>query len=72
MKGRADLQKVHGRTFMYRVLMLSAVVLFALAAFKVHRAYAAELRDLHDLDQLRAAVNRDPGAPRIVLLLSPT
>ncbi len=57
---------------MYRVLMLSAVALFALAAPKVRRAYAAELRDLHDLDQLRAAVNRDPSAPRIVLLLSPT
>ncbi len=57
---------------MYRVLMLSAVALFALAAFKAHGAFAAELRDLHDLDQLRAAVNRDPGAPRIVLLLSPT
>ena len=57
---------------MYRVLILLAVALLGLAAFKVHRAYAAELRDLHDLDQLRAAVNRDPSTPRIVLLLSPT
>jgi hypothetical protein len=57
---------------MYRVLMLSAAALFALATSKVHRAYAAELRDLHDLDELRAAVNRDPSVPRIVLLLSPT
>ena len=57
---------------MYRVLIFLAVALLGLAAFKVHRAYAAELRDLHDLDELRAAVNRDPSAPRIVLLLSPT
>jgi hypothetical protein len=57
---------------MCRVLILSAAALFALAASKVHRAYAAELRDLRDLDQLKAAVNRDPSAPRVVLLLSPT
>jgi hypothetical protein len=33
---------------------------------------AAELRDLQDLHELRAAVDHDKDVPRLVLLLSPT
>jgi hypothetical protein len=57
---------------MYRLSALLAVAMLTLAAYKVHPAYAAELRDLHDLDELRTAVNRDTSTPRLVLLLSPT
>lgn len=35
-------------------------------------APAAAVRQLSDVDQLRAAFNADAGHPRLVLLLSPT
>ncbi len=60
------------KTFVYRVSALMAVAVLTLAAYKVRPAYAAGLRDLHDLNQLRTAVNRDTSTPRIVLLLFPT
>ena len=51
---------------------IAALAFCALLAAVVHRARAAELRDLADLDQLRALVDHDKSVPRLVLLLSPT
>ena len=33
---------------------------------------AAMLKDLTDIDELKAAFNADKGSPRLLLLLSPT
>jgi DNA-binding transcriptional MerR regulator len=68
--------------------LLEAAVLAALllvVALIVARGYGGELQgrlgergaaapvvDLHDIDQLQTAFNRDAGAPRLVLLFSPT
>ena len=35
-------------------------------------AAAAVVADLHNIDNLRARFNADAGAPRLILLLSPT
>ncbi|MGH7923172.1 MAG: hypothetical protein ACREQH_01110 [Candidatus Binatus sp.] len=58
-------------TLMCCVSALLAAAL-SLAACKAPRAHSAELRDLRDLDELKALVNRDTSIPRIVLLVSPT
>lgn len=57
---------------MYGASALLAVAMLTLAACKAPSAHPVQLHDLHDLGDLRAAVNRDTSTPRIVLLLSPT
>ncbi len=69
MKGLRTPRK---KTSMYQMSALLAVAVLTLAACRVRSAHRAELHDLHDLDELKAAVNRDTSSPRIVLLLSPT
>ena len=54
------------------LLLLAATAVLLLAAYKISPASGAELYDLHGLDDVKAAVNHDTSAPRIVLLLSPT
>lgn len=36
------------------------------------RASAAQVVDLHDIDQLKTAFNQDVGTPRLLVLFSPT
>lgn len=55
----------------YAMLLLATAVLMMSACRQITPP-AAELHDLHSLDAVKAAVNRDTGVPRIVLLLSPT
>ncbi|HZT78029.1 MAG TPA: hypothetical protein VFA27_15350 [Vicinamibacterales bacterium] len=49
---------------------LAAVV--ALFALTIVPLGAARLHDLHGLDDLKAAFNRDAGKVRLILLVSPT
>jgi len=49
--------------------LLAVAALFALTASP--RA-AARLHDLHGLDDLKSAFNRDAGKIRLILLVSPT
>ena len=67
-----DLRTLRKKTLMYQISALLAVAVLTLAACRVRSAHTAALHDLHDLDELKAAVNRDTTSPRIVLLLSPT
>ena len=61
------------------------LVLVLVVAFVVRRGYPSEIRDrlgergtsarvvdLRDIGQLQAAFNQDAGAPRLVVLFSPT
>jgi hypothetical protein len=57
---------------MRRILVLAVVILFSVFVLAARHAHAAELRDLHDLNELRAMVDHDKTVPRLVLLLSPT
>ena len=55
----------------YAMLILATAVLM-LVACRESSPSVDELHDLHSLDAVKAAVNRDTSVPRIVLLLSPT
>jgi hypothetical protein len=57
---------------MRRILFLAGVILLGVSMVAARHANAAELRDLHDLNELRAMVDHDKTVPRLVLLLSPT
>lgn len=57
---------------MRRAGAVVALGLAVLLAPTAHPAWAAELRDLADLDELRTLVDRHKTIPRVVLLLSPT
>ena len=48
------------------------VVAVALGVLGSYPGPKATLRDLKDVEELRAQFNRDKGMPRIILLLSPT
>lgn len=52
------------------VLVLALATIAAVLSF--YPAPAAPLNDLRSIEDLRAQFNRDKGAPRLVLLLSPT
>ena len=56
---------------MRRILVLAGVILLSVFVLACH-SHAVELRDLHDLNELRAMVDHDKTVPRLVLLLSPT
>jgi hypothetical protein len=55
-----------------RILVLMILSVLGLFVSATRHASAAELRDLHDLNQLRAMVDHDKTVTRVVLLLSPT
>lgn len=57
---------------MRRILVLMILSVLGLFVSATRHASAAELRDLHDLNQLRAMVDHDKTVTRVVLLLSPT
>ena len=57
---------------MRRKLGLLVLGILGLIVAPTRHVKAAELRDLHSLDELRTLVNRDKTTPRVVLLLSPT
>ena len=53
--------------------MLWASLAIAIATFSATSALSEmKIRDLNEVDELRADFNRDRGVPRIILLLSPT
>ena len=60
------------RVEMRRILVLAGVILLSVSALAASHAHAAELGELHDLNQLRAMVDHDKTVTRVVLLLSPT
>jgi hypothetical protein len=51
------------------LILTIAVILGVLSAYP---GPTAPLTDLKDIEDLRAQFNQDKGAPRLVLLLSPT
>ena len=57
---------------MRRILLVTALTLLWASVSTTRLVQAAELRDLQDLDELRALVDHDKDVPRLVLLLSPT
>ena len=57
---------------MQRIRFLAGVILLSVSVLAAGHAQAAELRDLRNLDELRALVDHDKTVPRVVLLLSPT
>ena len=60
------------RVEMRRILVLAGVILLSISVLAARHAHAAELRDLRDLNELRAMVDHDKTVTRVVLLLSPT
>ncbi len=60
------------RVEMRRILVLAGVILLSISVLAACHAHAAELRDLRDLNELRAMVDHDKTVTRVVLLLSPT
>ena len=57
---------------MRRILVFAGVILLSVFVLAARHAHAAELRDLHDLNELQAMVDHDKAVTRVVLLLSPT
>ena len=57
---------------MRRILLVTTLTLLWAFSSTTRLVQAAELRDLQDLDELRALVDHDKDVPRLVLLLSPT
>jgi hypothetical protein len=55
-----------------RILLLMISIVLSLILPATRHASAAELRDLQDLNELRAMVDHDKSITRVVLLLSPT
>jgi hypothetical protein len=55
-----------------RILVLMIWIVLSLILPATRYGSAAELRDLHDLNELRAMVDHDKSVTRVVLLLSPT
>jgi hypothetical protein len=56
---------------MRRILLL-VILSLSFSVSATRHAHAAELRDLRNLNELRALVEHDKTVPRVVLLLSPT
>jgi hypothetical protein len=59
----------------WRWLVLAAVVVLAIIAGVIGAlkpSSSVTLTDLNSIDELQARFNQDKGAPRLVLLLSPT
>ena len=57
---------------MRRMLVFVILSLLGFSVLHSRSAHAAELRDLRDLNELRAMVDQDKTVTRVVLLLSPT
>ncbi len=54
------------------VVFLTAALLFACGNDSVSDEPGSDLRDIDRIEDLKAIFNRDAGAPRLILLLSPT
>lgn len=58
----------------WMIVAAVGIVLALLAAWQVNQRAAGleHVTDISSVDQLQEAFNRDVGAPRLILLLSPT
>jgi hypothetical protein len=84
MKSRAELESeclvftskhMDVKNSRWRWLLLAAVAVLAIIAGVIGTlspSSSVTLTDLNRTDELRARFNQDKGAPRLVLLLSPT
>lgn len=56
------------------IVAIVAIGLVWLAVWQVNQRAAAleRVHDLTQIDQLKATFNRDAGAPRLIVLVSPT
>jgi len=60
------------RKWRWTIIAVVMAIAVVAAVLSFYPAPSAPLTDLQNIEDLRAQFNRDKGAPRLVLLLSPT